>query len=277
MTPEYFAIGHVAKDMLAEGRFAPGGTVTYSALAAQRLGLQAAVVTSCAPSDSYLLDALRDEGVLVHIKPSQATTTFSNIYDRAGNRTQVLSAQAGLLSYSDVPEGWLKAPIVHLGPIAQELPGKMPTILPGTLLGVTPQGWMRRWDAEGRVTQSAQPVPPALNLLPRQAILILSMEDLGHNADLVALYSKLAPLVVVTGGGGPALIYSNGEQLESVPSRTVESVDPTGAGDVFATAFLVRYRETEEPVEATRFAHAVAARAIMGQGTSSIPRRDAIG
>ena len=276
VTPDYLAIGHVCKDVLSGGRVAAGGTVTYSALTAQRLGLQAAVVTACAPQDEYLLDTLRDEGVWVHLKPSAATTTFQNTYDPTGNRVQVLDARADLLIYGDVPDVWRSAPIVHLGPVAQELSFDMPSLFPDCLLGVTPQGWLRSWDSAGHVTQSAWPIPGALQALPPRAILILSMEDLGHNGRMAVEYVKLATTVVMTNGAEAALIFVHSQQPSSVSTHPVESVDPTGAGDVFATALLVRYRETHDLIEATHFAHSVAARAIMGEGTSSIPRRDGL-
>jgi 1D-myo-inositol 3-kinase len=127
-TPDYLVIGHVAKDLLPSGDGAvAGGTVTYAAILAHRLGLQSAIVTSCRPEDDYLLDAAREEGVWVSSRPSPATTTFLNRYDREGHRQQVLSAQADLVRYEDVPEAWRSAPIVHLGPIARELPAGIVT------------------------------------------------------------------------------------------------------------------------------------------------------
>jgi sugar/nucleoside kinase (ribokinase family) len=276
MIPTYLAIGHISKDVMAGGRVVVGGTVTYSALTAQRLGLQVAVVAACAAEDVHLLSVLRDEGVWVHIKRSVATTTFRNSYDVAGNRAQILDAQATPISYEDVPHEWRAAPIVHLGPVAQELPADMPMMFPGCLLGITPQGWLRSWGGDGHVTHSAWPIPTALIDLPPEAFLILSIEDLGHDAALVSIYAKLAPIVVITQGDGDALLYEAGQERARVPACPTQSVDPTGAGDVFATALLVRYSETGDPIEATRFAHAVAAEAIQGEGTSAIPRREII-
>jgi sugar/nucleoside kinase (ribokinase family) len=59
-------------------------------------------------------------------------------------------------------------------------------------------------------------------------------------------------------------------------------VDLTGAGDVFASAFLVRLDETaqssgvEDPWEAARFANAVASFSVEGQGISAIPSREQV-
>ena len=48
MVPDFLAIGHAAKDLDGDGGFTIGGTVTYAAATARRLGLRAAVVTSAA-------------------------------------------------------------------------------------------------------------------------------------------------------------------------------------------------------------------------------------
>ncbi|MDQ3704663.1 MAG: PfkB family carbohydrate kinase [Chloroflexota bacterium] len=272
--PDYLVIGHVAKDVLpGDMGVTAGGTVTYSALAAQKLGVQAAVVTACAPEDEGLLAPLREAGVWVRTVPSPTTTTFSNTYDEVGRRVQVIGAQARQLSVEDVPGEWRRAPIVHLGPIAQELPTDLAGELsPGRLLGVTPQGWMRSWDEQGRVTHSAVPVPPALIRLPESAVLVLSIEDLGFSPRLLSFYANLAQITIVTQGVEPAYVYDRGTLTEA-PVAPARVVDLTGAGDVFAAAFFIRYAETGNPTEAARFAHAAAACAIEGQGTSAIADR----
>jgi sugar/nucleoside kinase (ribokinase family) len=275
--PDYLVIGHVAKDVVPGGRgVVAGGTATYSALAAQKLGLQAAVVTACAPEDGGLLAPLREAGVWVRAVPSPTTTTFSNIYDDEGRRVQILGSQARLLELDDVPEQWRAARIVHLGPIAQELPADMARQLsPRRLLGVTPQGWMRSWDEQGHVTRSAMPVPSALTRLPEAAVLVLSIEDVDYSPSSLSAYVKLPQIAIVTRGVEAAYIYRQGA-LTEVPTTPAQVVDLTGAGDVFAAAFFVRYAETDNPAEAARFAHAAAACAIEGQGTSAIADRQTV-
>ena len=129
MPPDYLLLGHVTKDLLHQPPgYTAGGTALYSAITAQRLGLQVAIVTACAEEDDALLDRARQAGIWVHRVPSPATTTFLNIYHPDGHRTQVISAHAKPLDYSDIPGEWLDAPIVHLGPVAQELPASMPGV-----------------------------------------------------------------------------------------------------------------------------------------------------
>src|SRR5205814_1473839 len=120
---------------------------------------QVAVVTSLAEEDEGLLEEVRRAGVWVHAVPAEETTTFRNVYDTEGRRTQVIGGQACVIGWSDVPVGWRGAEIVHLGPVAQELPDDLPGRFPYGLLGITPQGWMRSWDEKGYVLHSAWPIP----------------------------------------------------------------------------------------------------------------------
>jgi sugar/nucleoside kinase (ribokinase family) len=56
----------------------------------------------------------------------------------------------------------------------------------------------------------------------------------------------------------------------------VEVKDTTGAGDVFAAAFLSKYTESFDASEATDFANCVASFAVEGEGTNSIPTLEQI-
>jgi sugar/nucleoside kinase (ribokinase family) len=61
-----------------------------------------------------------------------------------------------------------------------------------------------------------------------------------------------------------------------VPSLPRAESDPTGAGDVFAAAFLVRYHECGDPPEAASFAACAASCAVEGVGTSALGDRDEV-
>jgi len=56
----------------------------------------------------------------------------------------------------------------------------------------------------------------------------------------------------------------------------VQEVDATGAGDVFAAAYMVRIHETGDALSAARFASAAAALSIRGEGIAAIAGRDQI-
>src|SRR5438105_4620094 len=110
---DYLVIGHVAKDVAPAGH-ALGGTATYSAVTAQRLGLRTGIVTAADPKFAAEVQAALP-GIQIHNKPSPQTTTFENTYGDQG-RTQYLRAHAEPLGLTDVPGEWRDARIVHLGP-----------------------------------------------------------------------------------------------------------------------------------------------------------------
>lgn len=270
--PGYLAIGHLAKDLLAGGAIRAGGTVLYATLTAQHLGVPAALVTALAPTDMDLLAAARAAGVVCQVRPSPTTTTFALEYHGEHRRLR-LDPRAVPLHATDMPAAWRGTPILHLGPIAAEIDPAEPwdACCPTALLGVTPQGWLRRWDADGWIHPA--PWTQAGGVLARADALVLSVEDVGGDEEAMMGYVKQARLAVVTAGARGAVIYEQGRRRAHVPSCRAQPVDFTGAGDVFTAGFLVRYHETGDPVAAARFAHAAAAYAIEGPGTAGIARR----
>ena len=78
------------------------------------------------------------------------------------------------------------------------------------------------------------------------------------------------PLAVVTSGRQGALLYVNGDRYEVRPYSARE-VDPTGAGDVFAATFLIRYHFEGDPWQATEAAACAAGLSVGGEGWSTVP------
>ncbi|MFQ6016063.1 MAG: carbohydrate kinase family protein, partial [Anaerolineae bacterium] len=139
-----------------------------------------------------------------------------------------------------------------------------------SLVGITPQGWLRQWNGEGKVSVASW--SDATQVLPKVNVLVFSPEDVGGDKGLMESYAQAAPLTVLTRGLKGAVLCQEGE-IFYFPSRPAREIDPTGAGDVFAAAFLVRLEETEDPHEATRFANCVASFSVEGPGVQSIPWR----
>ena len=267
---DYLVIGHITKDIVPGG-FAVGGTSTYSALAAQRLGKRAAIVTAAEPA---YLDAVKETlpDIAVHNRASPQTTTFENIYTDLG-RIQYLRAQAEPIDNIDVPQDWRNPAIVHLGPVAQEYTPGIRDLFTHSFVGITPQGWMRRWDGEGRVALA--PWEQAVDVLSRADAVVFSWEDVHGDERLIYLYSQAAPVSVMTLGRRGAVVFERSAGLY-FPSRKVNLVDSTGAGDVFATAFFVRLHETGNPYDAMRFATVTASFSVEGQALAAMPDRETV-
>jgi len=259
---DYLVIGHVTEDLTAAGP-RPGGTATFAALTARSLGLRVGVVT--AVGQKAPLAAL-DE-IPVVSTPSEHSTIFENV-NTEGGRKQILHQRAAPIAYENVPEPWRKAPILHLGPVAQELEVELPHSFSPSLLGVTPQGWMRTWNNEGQVVtcewQNAEV------LLPQAGAVVISREDLGGDDEQIDWMAHQTRLLAVTEGSAGCVLYWHGDRRR-FRAPEVEEVDATGAGDIFAAAFFVRLLTTRDPWEAARFATHLAARSVARTGLDGIP------
>ena len=273
--PDFVVIGHVTKDLRPDGGYTIGGSATFAALTAQRLGLRAGVVTSASPD---LLKRLPDAlpGVALSCIPAPESTTFENIYEN-GHRRQYLRGRAAPLDLSALPDAWRRARIVLLGPLAQEVAPELARAFPGALLGATPQGWLRQWASDGEVSPIAWTA--AAEVLPHLHTLILSREDLiahnggDHREQIEALlenWTRMLPTLILTEGAQGATLYTDG-RARHFPAFPTTEVDPTGAGDVFAAAFLIQYALAQDANAAARFANCVASFAVEQPGTAGIP------
>ncbi len=278
--PDFLTIGHITRDILPDSTFSLGGTVTFAALTAYRLGLVSAIIT-CADAE-FLTDLparLPEIGLAVRTSPS--TTSFVNTYHE-GYRTQYLRARADQLQLEDVPESWRKASVVLFGPLDQELSPSFIRLFPRhhrAIFAATPQGWLRRWDEDGRVWPT--PWTAAGEILPLLDVLILSHDDLlpfanDNRADAMLFHwSMQVPLLVATDGRHGATLFQHGF-AERFPAYPAHEVDPTGAGDVFAAAFLVYYHRHGDPRKAVDFANCVASLSIEHVGIAGIPTMEMV-
>jgi len=264
---DYLVIGHVTEDSTPIGRRL-GGTAAFAALTARALGLRVGIITSVGEDAS--LAAL--DGIPILRVPSPGTTLFENTATPTG-RQQVLLARAAPISLQGLPNAWRRAAIVHLAPVAQELTADVVESFSTSLLGITPQGWMRTWDADGRVSPS--PWQPSEVLLAKAGAVIFSREDIGGDDLAIEAMSHSTRLVVVTEGAAGCVLYWSGDRRRFAAPK-VREVDAVGAGDVFAAAFFVRLHATRDPWEAARYATLLAAQSTTRSGLESVPTPEEI-
>ncbi|MBI4336863.1 MAG: ribokinase [Chloroflexi bacterium] len=263
MPPDLLVVGHVSQDLTPWGP-ALGGTASYATLTAARLGLKVAVVT--AAQEAPLLP-----GVTVRCIPSPQTTTMENLYQE-GERRQRLLARAVPLGTQHIPTRWRKATTVLLAPLVGEVQSEVASLFSSSLLGLSLQGWLRGWDAQGRI--HPQEWPEASQVLPRASLAVVSERDVTSMAVLEE-WARLVPVLAVTQGRRGARLHWRG-QWHSVLAFPAGEVDPTGAGDVFAAAFLVHYHRTGDALQAAYFASCAASLCVEKVGLEGVPWPDQI-
>lgn len=244
-----------------------GGTVSYAAVAAQRLGWSASVLTAAGPDFAPEVEL---PGVACFVTRGSATTRFVNTYDAAGERSQTVVARARDVDLSLLPDAWRDPDVLLLGPVAGEVAGGTAGAFEAGVVGATAQGWLRAIDEDGSV--SAQDwAHPGRDLASVHA-LFLSENDLEDAAARCPGLVAHVPIVVLTRGWRGVTLFQRGS-VHEVAGLPREEVDATGAGDVFAAAFLVRYHETHDPLDAAAFATCAASCVVEAVGTAGIGTR----
>ncbi len=247
-----------------------GGSVAYASLAAQALGWDAGIVTR-AGADFVAEKEL--PGVAAFVAPAEATTRFRHEYARDGHRTLWLLASAGAIDLATVPDDWRSPSALLVAPLIDEVaPGAARGFRAG-VVGAIAQGWLREADPNGRINPRRW--TNAAACLEGVDILFLSQNDTPDAEKRSRELLQHVPIVALTRGArGVTLLTRNGEERFSTQPRP--EVDPTGAGDVFAAAFLVSYVERHDLPEAVAFASCAASFVVQGVGAATLGDRAAV-
>lgn len=258
---KYLAVGHCCHDKVGNN-FILGGTTSYSSMLAQKLNADPSILTSF--GNDFLFEAVfKGNGLPVFNVEAEKTTVFENIYD-GDHRTQTILARAssiGIENYKKLNQGF---DIIHFSPIADEVDWSLLSELhDDTLTLATPQGWLRKWDEKGKVSYKEID----WSHLSEVDFVIISDEDVPDLENQINDIIGAVNTLIVTKGAGGSVVYSNKVEA-NFPAYPSKIIDPTGAGDTFATGFIMRYAESKELVESMIFANCLASICIEHKGTS---------
>lgn len=265
---DYLVIGHITVDKTFQGPQI-GGTAAYAALTANALGLRTGIVTAWGGELS--LGPLRNIPIISY--PAEKSTTFENM-DGENGRRQIIHHTAPKLDYYIIPDPWRQAAIVHLAPVAQEVEPNLVRYFPTSLIGLTPQGWLRTWDKENRVHFTEW--PEATFTLQSAGAAVISKDDVNSDETRIEEMALSSRVLAVTEGAEGTRLYWNGDVRRFRPPKIGQVVDTTGAGDIFAAAFFVRLYTTRDPWEAARFATQLAAISVTRPGLDSVPTSEEV-
>jgi sugar/nucleoside kinase (ribokinase family) len=252
-------VGNLSRDLVDGGAPRIGGAPYWAARALRVLGAPAFVLAKCADADrSALAPRLIALGLPVIWLRGASTAAFSIRYD-GDRREMTVDALGDPWTAEDVrPVG--AARWVHVGALAH-------SDFPASTLAELARGRYVSLDGQGLV-RPARTGPLELDagfdpdVLRHMSALKLAEDEaraLVGEPDQDALQSLGVPEVVVTLGSRGSLVLADGE-LERVAAQPVAgAIDPTGAGDAFAAAYLVARSGGHRPVAAARRATALVA------------------
>jgi sugar/nucleoside kinase (ribokinase family) len=243
-------------ELVREGRvrISPGGSALFVSGAANYLGARVKIIGNIGEDyPSRVLSWLRDHGVNLRLlkKTGGPSTRFRISYD--GRSRRLWLASAGQSIESLWRGGWVEG--VHLGPVFNEIPLPLVRSLRKNsgFISLDIQGLVRKVNRFGQVQVLRRNLDPVLRMcdLVKASIDEAKFQTSSGNHRLIldrVLASGPKYAIVTLGSNGSLLgIGNDGRFL--IPAFPVRGIkDPTGAGDVYAGAWLYSYLSTKDPV-----------------------------
>lgn len=218
-----------------------GGGVTFSAMAAARLGVrvQALIGVDDIAATAAELGSLRDAGVDLNLVPLANGPIFDNRRTPTGRQQFALGA-SDLMPPDALPESWRAPDAALFAAVAGELGNEWSTAFaPSTFVTLAAQGLVRHLRPGEEVTRLPFEHGP---LVDRADAIALSREDVAAGAPQIRDLLRPGQQLLVTHGkrGSVALVRTDeglrGRFTAPLPLR--KAVDPTGAGDTFIASWL---------------------------------------
>jgi 1D-myo-inositol 3-kinase len=261
--PEYLCIGHLTIDKTPEGDKI-GGTAAYASLTAKAMSLDTALYTTYTQQQlPSIFSQIQSE-----VQVESSLMTFENIYHEK-KRKQHLLHTCNPLQLSGIPVQWSDPSIVHFGPIFHDIAPQTVSHFPHAFIGVTPQGWLRT--LEGQIVQPKYR-DWLRDYLPQADAVVISVEDVGYDEDAIRTMASISPILAVTEGFYGARIYHEGK-MHRCHAPELPEIDPTGAGDIFATIFFIMLHRGNSPQLAGQIATQLASFSVLRRGLDSIPTK----
>jgi sugar/nucleoside kinase (ribokinase family) len=266
-------VGLVSLDRVDGGAPRLGGAVFYAARALRFLDQQAVIATKVGREE----EALALQAVGIPVVHSKAARTIEFSIQNEGDRRRLLIEEPGDGFTPADMRGWLAPALagcdwVHAGALtrADFSAETLAALRRGRRLSLDGQGLVRS-AGKGEVTLDGDCDPEVLRHVDLLKLSEEEAEALGLGLDDRSLGSLGVKEVVVTLGKEGVIVYADG-LAELVPTRPLEGVDPTGAGDTFIVAYLSYRRGGQGAPSAARCAND-AVRALIDQRARVETRR----
>ena len=263
-------VGAVTCDVF-DGLKRPGGVAMYASRAATALEVRVRILTIAGPDAS--LEALG--GHAIAVVPATQPLTFEHDLSGPERRLRLLARPGRALAASDLPREWGDSGVLVLGPmLPDDLDVSSFDGVTARRRGLLAQGLQREVDDAGRVSNARRPSEQLLEAVDARTSVFVSDEEIADwPAEALPALAAAAERVVVTHGRRGAEVFLLGERV-FVPAVQATSVDGTGGGDVFATAFMISLARGLEDADADRVAAALASEAVTRMGPAALPRAE---
>ena len=245
----------------------------FAALQAARLGHEVTLITRVSSGfPKQWLKKIESEGIKIIKQPSWETTDYDVTYHKDESKTAIVNSNAGPIM--SVPK--LEADIViitsYIGHIGLNVLKTLKT--EENLLVLDAQGFTKYKKQDGELTYV--PWLEKEEYLKYVDILKMNASELYYLTGKTTINSaaellKLGPkIVTLTLGAKGAYVFYDKKYMKVPVYENVKFVDKVGVGDVYTTAFAIKYKETEDVTEAAYFAAAATSYCVEKVGGEGI-------
>jgi sugar/nucleoside kinase (ribokinase family) len=283
-------VGHFAIDQVdRDGDILPpslGGTVTFSSLAAARLGAKVAIVSKVGPDfrDDHLLVFARSGIDISGVKKVESPTTKYRLRYSGEERELTLLSRCEPIGLDDISQLYGNVKAIHLGPIAGEI--SIETINEvaewKNVVLLDLQGVIRKFSKRGEVSiERSKRLPEVVE----KVTIVKSALREGETVTNVSGSEKVAKsflemgcrIVIVTLGAQGSYVSTSGGESVFIPAIKPRKVmDYTGAGDAYAGSFLAEYLSTKDVRRSGIIASSAVSFKVEGHSTSGFATREEV-
>jgi len=267
-------IGHITLDKVVSNnsvKHMPGGTSYYFSNAIQNLDVSFALITALAESESSIVAALQQRGMVVTTLPSKHTVYFENTYsENQDHRTQRVLQQADPFSGKDLTQ--MDAKVYHLGPLlANDIPLEAIKLLSKKgLVSLDVQGYLRVVENKKvfyRDWTDKREALPYIHILKANEFemeALTGTNNVQEGAKILAGWG--VEEVVITLGSMGSVLYKDGIFFKIPAYKPQQITDATGCGDTYMAGYLYKRVQNSSLPEAGNFAAAMSTLKIENYG-----------
>jgi sugar/nucleoside kinase (ribokinase family) len=278
MVMKFLVIGNITKDTLRMKEKeieAFGGSASYSSIAAKKLDCDTYVLSRGNRELDEWIKNLKNLGIKVELEKSETISHFVNDYT-GKERKQFWLSDAGKIDFKDLG----KMDIIHLGSVFNEitLDCVKKARKNAKLLSLDVQGFLRSSDKEKVIMKFWEEKAEFLKYVDLVKVNRLESGFVSKKTTYEEICKELLEfgpkIVELTLRDNGSIVFS--DKIYKIPVYHTNLVDKTGAGDVYAASFAIKYFETNDALESGLFASAAASFVVEDFGTKNMANINSI-
>ena len=280
-------IDHIKDELKNEEFTHLGGTCTYVALTASKINKKIAIVSPFGPDmTEYLTKSLKKDNITIYkIKSDENQTRFHHTTKKNNERDLILLNRGHLIKANEIPEEALNTKFCLIGSVIGEVEVEVLEKISQKEIpiGLEIQGFVRDTDSNDHVIHRFWDAMPLylrhVNYLKgsvNELLAAIGLDKTKHLLQVLKDVCDMGPdvLLVTKGLQGSTIFHDNFSF--NIPATRSICIDRTGAGDTFFAAFILRFIETKDLLDAGYFASVAASFVVEGTGATNFGTRERI-